>query len=160
MMQTSRRSAFLREPGIDLDAWAYALQPVDHNKLTGLQAGPDDAQSIHQRTKGDGSRLDLLVGRHNEDESSIEVRADGTILDQDALIGGGAGQPQPDEQSGRELPIGVAEDRAAVNRARGRIELVVEEVQRAVTRERVVVGERHADRQSLPRTRALSLSGE
>ena len=69
------------------------------------------------------------------------------------------GQPQADEQARRQPPIGIAKDGAAVDRAGRRIELVVEELQRALVRERLLVGERHLDRQVALRGAAAVLAG-
>src|SRR5688572_5726253 len=129
----------------DLHPGADPLQPVDDDALARLEAAAHDAQAVDDRTERHRPVFDLPLRRDDVDELLAQVGADRAVLNQQAAIAARTGQPQPDEQTRRQLSVGVAEHRAAANRAGGAIELVVEEVERAFARIAVLVGKRHRD---------------
>ena len=88
----------------------------------------------------------LVLGPDDEDEPLVEIGADGTVLNQQPWYRVGARQAQADEEPWCEV-------RRCCERSRGRescpcgIEPVVEEVEMALTREALLVRQRHADRE-------------
>ena len=108
----------------------------------------DDAQAVDERPERDRARFDLPVGADHQHEAAVEIGADGAVLDQHAGYVAVPGRRRRTNSPGVRRWSGLRKTaRPRIVPVDG-IELVVEELQRALVRERRFVGERHADRQA------------
>jgi hypothetical protein len=99
---------------------------------------------VVQRAELDLAELRLAVGADDVDELLRLVGADRAVGDEHGLVGRRVFHAQPRRQAGSELALGVVEAGAQADRAGLRVEAVVDEVEPALVREALLVGEGHA----------------
>src|SRR5260221_2555499 len=82
---------------VDVRSGADALQAVDDDEIARLQTVAHDAQSVDERTDGDGPVLNGVIAGHDVDEALVEDRADGAVLHEETAALPAAPDAKTDE---------------------------------------------------------------
>ena len=129
--------------------------------MTSLGASPlrHHAQAVDLGTEFDEAVLDAIVGGQRQHEFLGQIGADGTILDEDAVLILPADEAHPREEARRVAAVGVRERGARANRPGRRIDLIVDEVERGRVRIAVLVDESDIDRRGRRYLRAPESPG-
>ena len=138
-----------RTVGVDArHAGPHPLQAVDDDEFAGREPLAHDAQAVDERSERDRPRLDLLVAADDQHEARDRDRCRRrgprrARRDSDAVPGSRSRTNSP----GVRRRSGLRKTARPLIVPVERIELVVEKLQRALVRERLLVGQRHLDRQ-------------
>src|SRR5690606_19909421 len=130
------------------------LHAADDHRVAGLQALLDDAQAVGHAPDHDVAALRLAFAVHDVDVLAVLVGEHGLVVDQRRLEAAAARQAHAGVQARGEAAVGVVQHGAGADGAGATVDLVVEEVDRALVREAGLVGQRDLHRQ-----RALALAG-
>jgi len=108
---------------------AHMLQTVDDDEFVGSQSARHHAQTIDFRTEFDQPVLDAIVLRERQHICLGKVRADGAILDKDAVVIFSADEAHARKQARRVTAVGVCKRGTGSNGPGRRVDLIVDEVE-------------------------------
>src|SRR5260221_2286580 len=126
---------------------AYALQAVDDDVFTFAQAAADNAQAVDNGAQRDFAVVHLVVGIHHHHVFLVLVGADRLVIDQDGRFRRGAAGANARIHARCQFAVGVVENGADADGARGGVEPVVEGFEVALVRITLFAGQpdRHPD---------------
>ncbi len=125
----------------DLAAGHRALEPVDDHAVLRIQAALGHLQVADRLAELDPSPLDDVLGADRQDVGSGLVAADRGLRHEQGIGSLCERCTDPGEQAGQQRAIGIREDPAQLERARSRGQRDGGEVELALVREAVLVGD-------------------
>src|SRR5580700_5207638 len=139
-----RRRAFLLRR--HLLAGPRAHQAVDDDAVSGVEPVLDHAQAAIDLSERDVFLPDHVAVVDDQHEFAHLLGADRGVGNEQRGIGRRAGHPDAAEHAGRENAVGVVEDGAAADSARGTVDDVVDKIDLALVREILLVDQLERDR--------------
>ena len=122
------------------------LQSVDDDDVGRYQTLLHHPQSVDAHTQGNRPVLESAVGLQDQHEFLAEVIADSTLVDEYGVVAVIGDQLDACEQTGSEAAVLVVEDRAGMNGAAARVDLIVDEIQHAFVRKTLFADQAHEHR--------------